>query len=344
VTSIKQFTQLAGGAVQVWKIFEPSAPQQSIAHADDPKQRAEQSARRLRNLCEDLKARLGQILDLEGANDLLKARMIVDALVCLESSDVRNVLDKEHKARVAQLSRDYQSAFDTLRQNLGESGIKLLWEIFHFPSKMAGLAEFVKLRRDSSGMESREVGLKSRLEACRAELADAKRHHFCMEAVLRKERAKKVLMVGLGCTLFAFGSVESSRILGVALGGVALLLLAGGLISWTAGAAAMAGVGEEVRLKVSSLDESGFLAVGERLRKAEEESSSIEKRLESHREELNAISDRISACVELEPTWRVMSDAELTELMQRMTSRCRESLGEDGAIAVFRNLRELSRL
>jgi hypothetical protein len=344
VSSIKQFVQAAEAAPGVWKIFEKPSSEVEPAGIEDPKLRSEQALRRLRRVLEDLRSRLPEILELDGSNASLKARMLVDAIVCIERCDVRQIAEREEKLRHAQLSREYYLAFDAQRQELSEDGQKLLLEVFNYPVRIAGLAEFVRLRRDCGGMEAREGGLRTRLESAKAELAEASRYHRCMEALLQAKRARKIVAVGLGCVLISLGSMESSRIMGVIFGFKAILLLIGGAVSWLAGSATLAGVAEEVRLKVSALDEAGLLAIGERLSKSEIELEGLEKRIEEHRAELNALSDRISACVEIEPTWRVMNDSELSGLMERMTSKCREVFGEKGASVIFKNLREVARL
>ena len=344
MSSIKQFMQLAEAAPEVWKLFEKPPPQAESARIEDSKLRAEYSVRRLRRLLEDLRARLPEILGLEGANAALKARMLVDGMVCLNRCDVRQVADREDKLRHAQLSRDYQLAFDAHRQGMSDDAVSLITEVFNYPVRIGGLAEFIKLRRDCAGMEAREGGLRTRLESSKAELAEANRSHRCMELLLQTRRARKIVAVGLGCLIIAIGSFENSRVMGIIFGFKAFLLLMGGAVSWLAGLAALAGMPEEVRLKVSALDEAGFLAVGDRLSKAQAEREELGKRIEEHRLELAAMGDRISACVAIEPTWRVMNEAELSGLMDRLVNRCREALGEKGASLVFKNLREVSRL
>jgi hypothetical protein len=344
VTNISQFTRLAEAAPEVWKLFEKSSTQAESVESDDPRQRADNAVQRLRRVLEDLRSRLPEILELEGANVALKIRMLVDAIVCINKCDVRHISEREDKLRHAQLSREYLLAFDAQRQELSEDTLKLVVEVFNCPVRIAGLAEFIRLRRDCGGMEARQGGLRARLESSKAELAEASKYHRCMEALLQTRRARKIVAVGLGCLLIAIGSVESSRVIGIIFGFKAFLLLIGGAYSWLASVAVLAGLPEEVRLKVSALDETGFLAVGERLSRAESEMEGLEKRLEEHRMELSAINDRISACVEMEPTWRVMNEAELTALMDRLVGRCRDVFGEKGASVVFRNLRELARL
>lgn len=344
MSSIKQFLQLAEAAPEVWKIFEKPSPPAESAGIEDPKLRAEHSVRRLRRVLEDLRARLPEILGLEGANAVLKARMLVDAIACLNKCDVRQIADREDKLRHAQLSRDYQLAFDAHRQEMSDDALSLVMDVFNYPVRIGGLAEFIRLRRDCAGMEAREGGLRTRLESSKAELAEANRGHRCMEALLQTRRSRKIVAVGLGCLLVAIGSFENSRVIGIIFGFKAFLLLIGGAVSWFAGVAALAGMPEEVRLKVSALDEAGFLALGERLSKAEAEMEGLEKRIEEHKLEQEAMRDRISACVAIEPTWRVMNEAELSGLMDRLVSRCREAFGEKGASFVFKNLREVARL
>ena len=344
MTNITQFTRLAEAAPEVWKLFEKSSTQAESVESDDPRQRADNAVQRLRRVLEDLRSRLPEILELEGANAALRMRMLVDAIVCINKCDVRQISEREDKLRHAQLSRKYLLAFEAQRQELSEDALRLVVEIFNYPVRIGGLAEFVRLRRDCGGMEAREGGLRTRLESSKAELAEASKQHRCMEGLLQTRRARKIVAVGLGCLLIAIGSVEGSRLISIIFGFKAFLLLIGGAYSWLASVAVLAGLPEEVRLKVSALDEAGFLAVGERLSRAESELEGLETRLEEHRSELVAINDRISACVEIEPTWRVMNEAELTALMDRLVNRCKEVFGDKGAAVVFRNLREVSRL
>lgn len=181
------------------------------------------------------------------------------------------------------------------------------------------------------------------MEAAQAEVVEARKYHNCMEAFLRVRRAKGLIGVGLVCLMVSIVSLDASRILGAILGLNALLLLVGAVFSWISGSVVMSSVGEEIRLKVSGLDQGGFVSVGERLKRAEDEVASLEKRLEDHRAELSSINDRIAACVEIEPTWRVMNEAELEEQLQRISSRAREVFGEKGSAWVFNNQRLLSR-
>lgn len=157
--SLKQLTQLAATSTEVWQVFQADAGQsaRTDATADaDAKERAEIQLRRSRNLLWALSSRLKGLSDEATASPAIRARLLVDNALRLEGINPRMLAERDDKNRHAQLIREYQSTFDSLRLNLGEDSMRTLTETFHYPERIYALGEFVKLRREKAGLESRD--------------------------------------------------------------------------------------------------------------------------------------------------------------------------------------------
>jgi hypothetical protein len=151
--SLKQLTQLAATSTEVWQIFQADAVKAAGTDATevaDAKERAEQQLRRARNLLWELSSRLKGLSDEATAGPAIRARMLVDNALKLEGLDPRMLTLREDKNRHAQLIREYQSTFDSLRLNLGEDSMRTMTDTFHYPERMYALGEFVKLRREKA--------------------------------------------------------------------------------------------------------------------------------------------------------------------------------------------------
>jgi hypothetical protein len=345
--SLKQLIQLAATSSEVWQVFQPDGVKATgpDAHeAADAKERAELQLRRARHLLWELSSRLKSLTDEASAQPAIRARMLVDNAHKLEQLDPRMLALREDKNRHAQLVREYQSAFDSLRLNLGEDSMRTLTETFHFPERMYALGEFVKLRRDKAGLESRAMGIEKKIEEAREESAEAEKESACVEAFLRTRKAQKGAAIALGVALLGTVLINISIIIAAAVGVVGLLLLIVGLLSWLASGVAFAAFEEALKRKVSNFKEEGFLAVSQRLRKAQEAMRALEARFEENRKELAAVNAKLGQAAELERTWKPMTDLEVDNATQKMTERCKQLFGEAGARVIFQNKRELALL
>jgi hypothetical protein len=251
---------------------------------------------------------------------------------------------REDKNRHAQLIREYQSAFDSLRLNLGEDSMRTMTDTYHFPERIYALGEFVKLRREKAGLESRAMGIEKKIEEAREESAEAEKESACVEAFLRTRKAQKGSAIALGVALLGMVLINISMIIAAAVGVVGLILLILGLLSWLASGVAFAAFDEELKRKVSALKEEGFLAVSQRLRKAQEAMRALEVRFEENRKELNALNAKLGKAAELERTWKPMTDLEVDNQTQKMTESCKQFFGESGARMIFQNKKELALL
>ena len=345
--SLKQLIQLAATSSEVWQVFQPDVVKAAGADATeaaDAKERAELQLRRSRNLLWELSSRLKGLTDESTASPAIRARMIVDNALKLEGLDPRMLAAREDKNRHAQLIREYQSAFDSLRLNLGEDSMRTMTDTYHFPERIYALGEFVKLRREKAGLESRAMGIEKKIEEAREESAEAEKESACVEAFLRTRKAQKGSAIALGVALLGMVLINISMIIAAAVGVVGLILLILGLLSWLASGVAFAAFDEELKRKVSALKEEGFLAVSQRLRKAQEAMRALEVRFEENRKELNALNAKLSKAAELERTWKPMTDLEVDNQTQKMTESCKQFFGESGARMIFQNKKELALL
>jgi hypothetical protein len=342
--SLKQLTQLAATSTEVWQIFQADAVKAAGTDATevaDAKERAEQQLRRARNLLWELSSRLKGLSDEATAGPAIRARMLVDNALKLEGLDPRMLTLREDKNRHAQLIREYQSTFDSLRLNLGDDSMRTMTDTFHYPERMYALGEFVKLRREKAGLESRAMGIEKKIEEAREESAEAEKESACVEAFLRTRKAQKGSAIALGVALLGMVVLNISMVIAAAVGVVGLILLILGLLSWLASGVAFAAFDEELKRKVSAFKEEGFLAVSQRLRKAQEALRVLEVRFEENRKELNALNAKLGSAAELERTWKPMTDLEVDALTQKMTESCKQFFGETGARAIFQNKKEL---
>jgi hypothetical protein len=100
----------------------------------------------------------------------------------------------------------------------------------------------------------------------------------------------------------------------------------------------------ELQRKVSGFKEEGFLAVSQRLRKAQETMRALEVRFEENRKELRALVAALDKATDLERSWKPMTDLEADNLTQKMTESCKQFFGEPGARLIFQNKKELALL
>ena len=343
--SLKQLTQLAATSTEVWQVFQidgVKAAPAGVAEAVDAKERAEQQFQRSRSILWDLTGRIKIILDEQTTSAAIKARMMVDAARKLELLDVKIFPAREDKNRHAQLTRDYQISFDSLRLNLGEEGMLALTETFHYPERIFALGEFVKLRREKAGLDSRGMGIEKKIEEAQEELTDAEKDHACVEALLSTRKAQKGALMALGVVLLGVVLLNVSQLMAAVVGVIGVILLILGLFSWLSSAVVFASFDEELKRKVSGFEEEGFLAVAQRLRKARESMKALEVRMTDNRKELKAITDKLDKAAELERTWKPMTDLEVDNLTQKMTERCKQFFGDSGARMIFQHKRELS--
>ena len=344
--SLKQLTQLAATSTEVWQVFQADAVKATgdAAEAADAKERAELQLRRSRNLLWELSSRIKGLSDEATASPATRARMLVDNALKLEGLDPRMLAAREDKNRHAQLIREYQSTFDSLRLNLGEDSMRTMTDTFHFPERIYALGEFVKLRREKAGLESRAMGIEKKIEEAREETAEAEKESACVEAFLRTRKAQKGAAIALGVALLGMVLINISIIIAAAVGVLGLILLILGLLSWLASGVAFAAFDEELKRKVSAFKEEGFLAVSQRLRKAQEAMRALEVRFEENRKELNALNAKVGKAADLERTWKPMTDLEVDNLTQKMTESCKQFFGETGARMIFQNKKELALL
>jgi len=344
--SLKQLTQLAATSTEVWQVFQADVVKATTdaTEAADAKERAELQQRRSRNLLWELSSRLKGLSDEATASPAIRARMLVDNALKLEGLDPRMLAAREDKNRHAQLIREYQSTFDSLRLNLGEDSMRTMTDTFHFPERIYALGEFVKLRREKAGLESRAMGIEKKIEEAREETAEAEKESACVEAFLRTRKAQKGAAIALGVALLGMVLINISIIIAAAVGVLGLVLLIVGLLSWLASGVAFAAFDEELKRKVSAFKEEGFLAVSQRLRKAQEAMRALEARFEENRKELNALNAKVGKAAELERTWKPMTDLEVDNLTQKMTESCKQFFGETGARMIFQNKKELALL
>ncbi len=199
--SLKQLTQLAATSTEVWQVFQADAGKAAgtdATEATDAKERAEIQVRRSRNLLWELSSRLKGLSDEATANPAIRARMLADNALRLERLDPRILALRDDKNRHAQLIREYQSTFDSLRLNLGEDSMRTMTDTFHYPERIYALGEFVKLRREKAGLESRAMGIEKKIEEAREESAEAEKESACVEAFLRTRKAQKGSAIALG--------------------------------------------------------------------------------------------------------------------------------------------------
>ena len=188
------------------------------------------------------------------------------------------------------------------------------------------------------------MGIEKKIEEAREESAEAEKESACVEAFLRTRKAQKGAAIALGVALLGTVLINISIIIAVAVGVVGLLLLIVGLLSWLASGVAFAAFEEALKRKVSNFKEEGFLAVSQRLRKAQEAMRALEARFEENRKELAAVNAKLGQAAELERTWKPMTDLEVDNATQKMTERCKQLFGEAGARVIFQNKRELALL
>jgi hypothetical protein len=345
--SLKQLTQLAATSTEVWQVFQIDATKPAGSEpteAADAKERAELQLRRSRNLLWELSSRYKGLNDEATASPAIRARMLVDNALKLEGLDPRMLALREDKNRHAQLIREHQATFDSLRLNLGEDSMRTLTDTFHFPERIYALGEFVKLRREKAGLESRAMGIEKKIEEAREESAEAEKDSACVEAFLRTRKAQKGTAIALGVALLGMVLINISMIIAAAVGVLGLVLLIVGLLSWLASGVAFAAFDEQLKRKVSAFKEEGFLAVSQRLRKAQEAMRALEVRFEENRKELSALNAKLGKAADLERTWKPMTDLEVDNLTQKMTESCKQFFGETGARMVFQNKKELALL
>jgi len=345
--SLKQLTQLAATSTEVWQVFQADAGKAAgtdAAEATDAKERAELHVRRSRNVLWELSARLKGLSDEATANPAIRARMLADNALRLERLDPRILALRDDKNRHAQLIREYQSTFDYLRLNLGEDSMRTLTDTFHYPERIYALGEFVKLRREKAGLESRAMGIEKKIEEAREESAEAEKESACVEAFLRTRKAQKGSAIALGVVLLGMFFINLSLIIAAAVGVLGLILLILGLLSWLASGVAFAAFDEALKRKVSAFKEEGFLAVSQRLRKARDAMRSLEVRFEENRKELSALNAKLGKAVELERTWKPMTDLDVDNVTQKMTESCKQFFGETGVRVIFQNKKELALL
>lgn len=345
--SLKQLTQLAATSTEVWQVFQLDSARVSPTAAVegmDAKERAEQQFLRSRSMLWDLTGRIKIILDDQTTNAAIKARMLVDAARKLEVLDAKIFPAREDKNRHAQLTRDYQVSFDSLRLALGEEGMLMLTETFHYPERIFALGEFVKLRREKAGLDSRGMGIEKKIEEAQEELNEAEKDHACVEALLSTRKAQKGALMALGVVLLGVVLLNVTQLVAAIVGVVGVILLMLGLFSWLSCGVVFAAFDEELKRKVSGFEEEGFLAVAQRLRKARENMKALEVRMTDNRKELKTITDKLDKAAELERTWRPMTDLDVDNLTQKMTERCKHFFGDAGARTIFQHKRELSLL
>ena len=348
--SLKQLTQLAASSTGVWQVFQADGSKGAGAEAAgasavvDAKERAELQLRRARNLLWELSSRLKSLADEASASPAIRARMLADNALKLEGLDARMLAARDDKNRYAQLIREYQSTFDSLSLNLGDESMRTLSDTFHYPERIYSLGEFVKLRREKAGLESRAMGIEKKVEEAREEFAQAENEHACVEAFLRTRKAQKGSAIALGVALLGMVLLNVSLIIAAAVGVLGLVLLILGLLSWLASGVAFAAFDEELKRKVTGFKEEGFLAVSQRLRKAQETMRALEVRLEEIRKELRALVATLGQATELERSWKPMTDLEVDNLTQKMTESCKQFFGEPGARLIFQNKKELALL
>jgi hypothetical protein len=340
--SLKQLTQLAATSTEVWQVFQADVGKATETEVADAKERAEIQLRRSRNLLWELSSRLKGLSDETTASPTIRARMLVDNALKLEGLDPRMLALREDKNRHAQLIREYQSTFDSLRLNLGEDSMRTMMDSFHFPERIYALGEFVKLRREKAGLESRAMGIEKKIEEAREESAEAEKESACVEAFLKTRKAQKGAAIALGVALLGMVLINISMVIAAAVGVLGLILLILGLLSWLASGVAFAAFDEELKRKVSAFKEEGFLAVSQRLRKAHEAMHALEVRFEENRKELNALNAKVGKAAELERTWKPMTDLEVDTATQKMTESCKQFFGETGARVIFQNKKELT--
>jgi hypothetical protein len=345
--SLKQLTQLAATSTEVWQVFQVDAGKAAgtdAAEATDAKERAELHVRRSRNVLWELSSRLKGLSDEATANPAIRARMLADNALRLERLDPRILALRDDKNRYAQLIREYQSTFDSLRLNLGEDSMRTMTDTFHYPERIYALGEFVKLRREKAGLESRAMGIEKKIEEAREESAEAEKESACVEAFLRTRKAQKGSALALGVALLGMVFTNLSIIIAAAVGVLGLILLILGLLSWLASGVAFAAFDEALKRKVSAFKEEGFLAVSQRLRKARDAMRSLEARFEENRKELSALNAKLGKAAELERTWKPMTDLEVDNVTQKMTESCKQFFGETGVRVIFQNKKELALL
>jgi hypothetical protein len=346
--SLKQLTQLAASSTGVWQVVQADALKGAgtegldATAAADAKERAERQLQRARTQLGELASRLKSLGDEANASPAIRIRLLADNALKLEGLDPRVLALREDKSRHAQLVREYQSTFDSLQLNLGEDGMRTLADTFHYPERIYSLGEFVKLRREKAGLESRGIGIEKKIEEAREEYAQAEKESACGEAFLRTRKAQKGATVALGVTLFGMVLLNVSLLIAAVVGVLGLILLILGLLSWLASGVAFAAFDEELQRKVSGLKDEDFLAVSQRLRKAQEAMRALAVRFEENRKELHAIVATLGKAMELEPSWKLLTDGEAENLTQKMTESCRLFLGEPGARLVFKNKKELA--
>ena len=222
--------------------------------------------------------------------------------------------------------------------------MRTLTETFHYPERIYALGEFVKLRREKAGLESRAMGIEKKIEEARAASAEAEKESACVEAFLRTLKAQKGSAIALGVALLGMVLINVSLIIAVVVGVLGLILLVLGLLSWLVSGVAFAAFDEELKRKVSAFKEEGFLAVSQRLRMAQEAMRALEVRFEENRKELSAVNAKLGKAVELERTWKPMTDLEVDNVTQKMTESCKQFFGETGARVIFQNKKELALL
>lgn len=345
--SLKQLTQLAAASTEVWQVFQADngqAARTDATAAVDAKERAELQLRRSRNLLWELSSRLKGLSDEATASPAIRARLLVDNALRLEGLNARMLTERDDKNRHAQLIREYQSMFDSLRLNLGEDSMRTLTETFHYPERIYALGEFVKLRREKAGLESRAMGIEKKIEEAREASAEAEKESACVEAFLRTLKAQKGSAIALGVALLGMVLIDVSLIIAVVVGVLGLILLVLGLLSWLVSGVAFAAFDEELKRKVSALKEEGFLAVSQRLRMAQEAMRALEVRFEENRKELSVLTAKLGKATELERTWKPMTDLDVDNVTQKMTESCRQFFGETGVRVIFQNKKELALL
>ena len=348
MVSLKQLTQLAASSTGVWQVLQADASKGAgtdaaeAIEAADAKERAEIQLRRARNQLGELSSRLKSLADEASASPAIRARMLADNALKLEGLDARMLAARDDKNRYAQLIREYQSTFESLRLNLGEDCMRTLADTFYYPERIYSLGEFVKLRREKVGLESRAMGIEKKIEEAREESAQAEKESACVEAFLRTRKAQKGSAIALGVALLGMVLLNVSLIIAAAVGVLGLVLLILGLLSWLASGVAFAAFDEELKRKVSGFKEEGFLAVNQRLRKAQETMRVLETRFEENRKELRTLVATIGKATELERSWKPMTDSEADNLTQKMTESCKQLFGEPGARLIFQNKKELA--
>jgi hypothetical protein len=310
----------------------------------DAKERAEIQLRRSRNLLWALSSRLKGLSDEATASPAIRARLLVDNALRLEGLNPRMLAERDDKNRHAQLIREYQSTFDYLRLNLGEDSMRTLTDTFHYPERIYALGEFVKLRREKAGLESRAMGIEKKIEEAREESVEAEKESACVEAFLRTRKAQKGSAIALGVALLGMVLINVSLVIAAVVGLLGLILVIWGLLSWLASGVAFAAFAEELKRKVSAFKEEGFLAVSQRLRKAQEAMRALEVRFEENRKELSVLTAKLGKAAELEPTWKPMTDLDVDNVTQKMTESCKQFFGETGVRVIFQNKKELALL